>query len=147
MLQVSKPAMAYPVTVEFPIHWGEMDAFGHVNNARFFTWFESSRIAYFQAVGIATQRHDAVAPILAAAHCDYLAPVVFPVRLCVGARATKVGHSSVTLEHAVWKVDAPERLFAKGTSVVVLLNYATGEKVRIPEAVRAAIAGLQGAPP
>jgi acyl-CoA thioester hydrolase len=139
--------MAYPVTIEFPIHWGEMDAFGHVNNARFFTWFESSRIAYFQAVGIVTQRQDAVAPILAAAQCDYLAPVVFPVRLGVGARATKVGNSSLTLEHGVWAVDAPERLLAKGTSVVVLLNYATGEKVRIPEAVRAAIAGLQGALP
>jgi acyl-CoA thioester hydrolase len=139
--------MAYPVTVEFPIHWGEMDAFGHVNNARFFTWFESARIAYFQAVGITTQRPDAVAPILAAAHCDYLEPVVFPLRLCVGARATKVGNSSFTLEHAVWPLAAPERLLARGTSVVVLLNYATGEKVRIPEAIRTAIAALQGAPP
>ncbi len=138
--------MSYPVTVEFPIHWGEMDAFGHVNNARFFTWFETSRIAFFRAVGIASQRQDAMAPILAAAHCDYLEPVVFPVRLVVGARASKLGNTSLTLEHAVWPVQAPERLFARGTSVVVLLNYATGEKVRIPDATRAAIAALQAPP-
>ena len=134
--------MGYPVTVEFPLHWGEMDAFGHVNNARYFTWFESSRIAFFQAAGITMEHRGAVAPILAAAHCYYLEPVVFPVRLVVGARATKLGNTSVTLEHAVWPVGEPERLFARGTSVVVLLNYATGEKVRIPDTVRAGIAAL-----
>jgi acyl-CoA thioester hydrolase len=138
--------MSYPVTVEFPVHWGEMDAFGHVNNARYFTWFESSRIAFFQAAGIGTQRQDEVAPILAAAHCDYLEPVVFPIRLVVGARATKLGKTSVTLEHAVWPAGSPQHLLARGTSVVVLLNYATGEKVRVPDTIRAAIAALQAAP-
>jgi acyl-CoA thioester hydrolase len=140
--------MNYPVKVEFPIHWGEMDAFGHANNARFFTWFETSRIAYFQAVGVVTRRgEEGVAPILAAAHCDYLEPVVFPARLVVGTRATKLGNTSFTLEHAVWAANAPERLFARGSSVVVLLDYATGKRVRVPDAIRAAVATLQGAPP
>jgi acyl-CoA thioester hydrolase len=137
--------MDYPVKVEFPIHWGEMDAFGHVNNARFFTWFESSRIAYFQAVGVATQPVTGLAPILAAAHCDYLEPVVFPIRLAVGTRATKLGNTSLTLEHAVWAAESPDRVFARGSTVVVLLDYATGARVRVPDSIRAAIASLQGA--
>jgi acyl-CoA thioester hydrolase len=61
----------------------------------------------------------------------------------VGARATKLGNTSVTLEHAVWPAGSEEHILARGTSVVVLLNYTTGEKVRVPEAVRTAIAGLQ----
>lgn len=138
--------MGYPVTVEFPIHWGEMDAFGHVNNARFFTWFESSRIAFFRAAGITMERGDEVAPILAAAHCDYLEPVVFPARLVVGSKATKLGNTSLTLEHAVWPAGTPERVLARGVSVVVLLNYATGEKVRLPDSLRDAVAALQAAP-
>jgi acyl-CoA thioester hydrolase len=137
--------MDYPVTVEFPIHWGEMDAFGHVNNARYFTWFESSRIAFFQAVGIATNRWGKVAPILAAASCQYLEAVVFPLRVVVGARAEKVGNTSLTLQHAVWPAGEAERLLARGNTVVVLLNYASGERVRIPDTVRAAIAQLQPA--
>jgi len=135
----------YPVTVEFPIHWGEMDAFGHVNNARFFTWFESSRIAFFRAAGIALTPADSMAPILAAAHCDYLKPVVFPLEVVVGARAEKLGKTSLTLEHAVWPKGNSGELLAKGTSVVVLLNYATGAKVPIPDSIRAAIAALQPA--
>ncbi|HXX29579.1 MAG TPA: thioesterase family protein [Myxococcaceae bacterium] len=139
--------MDYPVKVEFPIHWGEMDAFGHVNNARYFTWFESARIAYFLAIGLPAERRGAVAPILAAAHCDYLKPVVYPARLAVGARATKLGNTSFTLEHEVWPVDAPGQPVARGSSVVVLLDYGTGERVRLPEEVRRAVATLQGAPP
>jgi acyl-CoA thioester hydrolase len=64
----------------------------------------------------------------------------------VGARATKLGNTSVTLEHAVWRQGAPERVLARGTSVVVLLNYSTGEKVRVPDSVRGAITALQQSP-
>ena len=39
---------SWPVSVELPVQWGEMDDFGHVNNAVFLRWFESARIAYFQ---------------------------------------------------------------------------------------------------
>src|SRR5277367_6766506 len=104
-------AMSYAVTVEFPVHWGEMDAFGHVNNARYFTWFETARIAFCLQAGITMKGGTEVAPILAAAHCDYLEPVVYPARLVVGSRATKVGNTSITLDHAVWPVGEPERLF------------------------------------
>ena len=38
---------AYPVTIEFPIAWGDMDAFQHVNNVMYLRYFESARIAYF----------------------------------------------------------------------------------------------------
>ncbi len=33
----------WPVTVELPVQWGDMDAFGHVNNAVYLRWFESRR--------------------------------------------------------------------------------------------------------
>jgi acyl-CoA thioester hydrolase len=30
----------YPVVVEIPVAWGEMDAYGHVNNIVYFRYFE-----------------------------------------------------------------------------------------------------------
>ncbi|MCZ6911333.1 MAG: acyl-CoA thioesterase, partial [Proteobacteria bacterium] len=36
----------YPVVIELPVVWGEMDAFDHVNNIIYFRYFESARIAY-----------------------------------------------------------------------------------------------------
>ena len=38
----------YPVVIEIPVAWGEMDAFQHLNNIVYFRYFESARIAYFE---------------------------------------------------------------------------------------------------
>ncbi|MCB0148997.1 MAG: acyl-CoA thioesterase, partial [Caldilineaceae bacterium] len=42
----------YPVVIEIPVAWGEMDAFQHVNNIVYFRYFESGRIAYFERAGM-----------------------------------------------------------------------------------------------
>ena len=68
-------AAGFPVLVMFPVHWGEMDALGHVNNARYFTWFESARIALFGQIGVlATREATGIGPILATTTCDFLGP-------------------------------------------------------------------------
>ena len=40
----------WPVIVEIPVQWGELDAYGHVNNTVFFRWFESARIHILVAI-------------------------------------------------------------------------------------------------
>ena len=41
----------YPVVLDVCVAWGDMDALGHVNNARYFSYFESARLAYFDQIG------------------------------------------------------------------------------------------------
>jgi acyl-CoA thioester hydrolase len=132
----------FPVTVSFAIHWGEMDAMGHVNHARYFTWFESARIALFARVGIQADRPRDVGPILAMASCDFIRPVVYPATIVAGARILKVGRTSITMEYAVWLADEPERPCARGASVAVLVDYRTMQKIEVPPEVRASIADL-----
>ena len=38
--------------MSMPIRWGDMDAFGHVNNTVYFRYMEQVRISWFEAVGI-----------------------------------------------------------------------------------------------
>jgi acyl-CoA thioester hydrolase len=45
----------YPVVIEIPIAWGDMDAFQHVNNIVYFRYFESARIAYFEKLNLNDQ--------------------------------------------------------------------------------------------
>ena len=33
-----------------PLHWGEMDAFAHMNNVSYFRHFETARIVHFEAM-------------------------------------------------------------------------------------------------
>ncbi|MFT3765294.1 MAG: thioesterase family protein [Minicystis sp.] len=144
--------LGYPVTLDLPVQWGEMDALRHVNNARFFTWFESARIAYFDRLRAAIPGAGAtvglgeIGPILASTSCDFLRPITYPAVIRVGARVTELGNSSMRMEYAVARTDAPEDLCAKGTSVVVLVRYATLQKVRVPDEMRAAIDALEKRP-
>ena len=141
--------LGYPVTLEQPVQWGEMDALRHVNNARFFTWFESARIAYFDRLRAAipgagtTVGLGDIGPILASTSCDFLRPITYPAVVRIGARVTELGNSSMRMEYAVARTDAPEDLCAKGTSVVVLVRYSTLQKVRVPDEMRAAIDALE----
>lgn len=138
----------HPVTVAIVVQWGEMDALGHVNNARFFTWFESARIAMFERIGVATSRPFEIGPILATTTCDFLRPVVFPATLRVGVRVARVGETSLGMEYEVADDAAPSDggepiVYARGTSVAVLIDYRSMKKVRIPDDVRAAIEALE----
>ena len=132
----------YPVTCQFPVHWGEMDALGHVNNIRYFAWFETARIAFFRRVGIVADRPTSAGPILATTTCDFLRPLSYPADVIVGARVPKVANTSFVMEYAVALADAPDELVARGSGVIVLVDYETGEKRRVPDDVRAAIAAL-----
>lgn len=139
----------YPIVLEIPVQWGEMDSLRHVNNSRYLTWFESARIAYFEALRGALPALGAsvgggeVGPILASVTCDYLRPVSYPATVKVGARVSEIGNSSVRMEYAVERADKPDEIHARGTSVIVLVKYATMEKVRVPDDVRGTIDAME----
>ncbi len=132
----------FPVTERFAVHWGEMDAMGHVNHARYFTWFETARIALFARIGVLADGPRDVGPILATATCDFIRPVVYPATIVVGARVLKVGRTSITMEYAAWLTEDPEHPCARGASVAVLVDYRTMSKVDVPSEVRDLIANL-----
>lgn len=132
----------YPVTVAFAVHWGDMDALGHVNNARYFTWFESARIALFERVGLSSVGRPEVGPILAHTRCDFLAPVTYPAALVAGSRIERLGDTSFTMGYGVAHAASPGELVARGEGVVVLIDYTSGAKVRIPDDLRRRLAAL-----
>jgi acyl-CoA thioester hydrolase len=125
--------------VTLDVAWGEMDALGHVNNVRYIAWAETARIRFFEQFGMSTRPEDPVGPILARIENDYLRQVEYPAQVTVGIRPEKVGNTSLTLAHEIWISGKPERVVARGRAVVVMINYATQEKVRVPDEIRAAL--------
>ncbi len=136
----------YPIVIERPLAWGQMDAFQHVNNVEYFRFFQEVRITYFEAMEI----HDPdgagsfadVSPILAATSCRYLAPLTYPDDIAIGARTTDIGDDRFTLEYAVYSEDAG-RIVTVGDSEVVPYNLERGHKVDIPDAWRRAIEAIE----
>lgn len=129
----------YPIAVEVPVAWGDMDAFGHVNNTVYIRWFETARIDLCEQLGLTIDRPEGLGPILATVTCDFVLPVEYPATIVTKARVTKIGGRSLGVEHVV---TSGADVVARGTAVIVLFDYATGTSVAVPDGVRAAVAAL-----
>jgi acyl-CoA thioester hydrolase len=132
--------MDWPVQITLPVRWGELDALGHVNNTVFFRWFEDVRIATFAHVGIRFDGPHGVGPILATTSCDFLAPVTYPSTVQVGCHIGRVGRTSFVMHYQVQREGL---VVARGQGVIVLVDYRSGDKVVIDEALRARLEACQ----
>jgi acyl-CoA thioester hydrolase len=135
----------YPVIATFPIAWGDMDAFQHVNNTRYFRYFEDARIAYFDEAGISgvSGMPSGIGPILASTSCRFKAPLTFPDTIAVGARVIELGEDRFTVEHAVAS-EKLGRIAAIGQALVVSFDYSAQTKAPVPDAWRQAIEKMEG---
>jgi acyl-CoA thioester hydrolase len=138
----------WPVTVELPVQWGDMDSFAHVNNVVYLRWFESARIAYFERAGIlermATER---VGPILARQTIDYRLPLQYPDTLRVATTVIKLGKTSFTMGLRMRSRAQGRAIAAEGESVVVMMDYRAGRKVQLWEELRRRIGELEASAP
>jgi acyl-CoA thioester hydrolase len=132
----------FPATIDIPVAWGEMDAFGHVNNVVYFRYFETGRIAYMRALGDEYIQNSEVGPILASIGCRFKFPLTFPDTVRVGVRVTEIGADRFTALHRVVSL-RHQRIAAEGEGVVVTYDYRTGEKAPLPGALRRAIEALE----
>jgi acyl-CoA thioester hydrolase len=118
-----------------PLRWGDMDAMGHINNTLYIRYFEQARISWFVAAGLETDGRGC-GPILAHISCDFVRPLKYPGDIFVHQDITRVGKSSVAMDLAIARVDAPEEIYARGKSVIVWMDYAAGHSLPWPDPVR-----------
>ena len=139
---VSLPAK-YSVVITLPVLWGDQDAFGHVNNNAYFRWFESARIAYSQRIGLFDLfKAERIGPILASIACDYRRQVNFPDTVHVGIRVTRIGRTSLGLEHAIFS-ESHAAVAAEGSSTIVVFDYRANKSHPVPPLIRQAICDLE----
>lgn len=135
----------YPVRVEIPVQWGEMDAYDHVNNVVFFRYFESARVEYLERCGFHdSYREDRVGAILHSTNCRFRRALVYPDRVTVGARVTEMEEDRFTMDYRVLSHDR-EEVAAEGEGVVVSFDYGARAKTPIPASVRRGVRELETA--
>ncbi len=136
----------YPINVRIPVQWGEMDAYGHLNNAVFFRYFESARIRYLEACGfIASYEENKIGAILHSTSCRFRLPLFYPDTVVVGARADSVDADRFSMSYKVVSL-AREAVVAEGAAIVVSFDYVARVKVRIPDRIRELIQELEAEP-
>lgn len=127
-----------PVVIEIPVAWGEMDAFGHVNNVAYYRYIESSRVAFCTAVAwmpTGSQGQSGVWPILHSAQIRFRSPVVFPDTLKIIAHPREVQEDRFTLAHELFS-EKQGRLVAQGSGIIVSFDFSAKLKAPLPASVR-----------
>jgi acyl-CoA thioester hydrolase len=132
----------FPVQVELPVAWGEMDAFGHVNNVVYFRYFESARIACFETVGYtALTESTGIGPILAATDCRFRLPLTYPDTVIAAARIGTIGTDDFMMHYLVVS-RRHERVAAEGSGRIVSYDYRKQCKSPLQPELRARLESL-----
>jgi acyl-CoA thioester hydrolase len=121
--------------------WMDNDVYGHVNNAHYFSYFDSAINAVLVADGGLDIQHGSVVGFVVSSGCDFHAPVAYPQPVEVGIRVEDLGTSSVRYGVALF-ADGDDGARASGHMVHVIVDRETGKPTPIPEPIRTALARL-----
>lgn len=145
MSNTNKSLLAeFPVSITLPVEWGQMDAFGHVNNTVYFRYFESARIAYFEKAGIlAYMQEHGIGPILRDTQCRFRIPLAYPDTVDIGARVLGISGDRFEMGYRVVSHKATA-VAADGSGTAVWLNYKNSAKTPVPPELTAEINRLEG---
>jgi len=122
----------------FRVPFSDIDMMRHVNNARYFTWFETARLNHMISnFGKVLQDRPDEGAIMAHAEIDYRAPAEWNDELLLKLRVSEVGNSSWTYEYEVTNEKKNGLLIAQGKTVQVAYDYERGRKIPIPPNIRA----------
>ncbi len=83
--------------------WADCDAYGHVNNATYYSWFDTALTTMAIERGILQAPGQTSIGLCIASGCEFLAPIGFPETIDIGIRLGRIGSSSLRYELAVFR--------------------------------------------
>jgi acyl-CoA thioester hydrolase len=122
--------------------WGDNDVYGHVNNAVYYTYFDSAVNTFLVGEGLLDIVGGQLIGLVVENQCSYFAPLSFPQPVDVGMRVGALGTSSVRYELGLFAPGATQAS-AQGYFVHVYVDRETRRPVPLPESWRAGLAVLQ----
>ncbi len=121
-----------------PIRWGDMDAMGHVNNAVYFRYLETARVAWLEKEGFAVDPRG-TGPVIINAFCNFLRQLEYPGEVLARHYVGEVGRSSFDTYVLLSRTDDADTLYAAGGATVVWTDFPKQKSVPLPERVRAVL--------
>jgi acyl-CoA thioester hydrolase len=116
------------------VRWSDMDALGHVNNARFLTYCEQARIDYFIGLQLWTGDQNKTGLIVAKVVLDYKLPLHFGDDVHVFTRCTRLGNRSLETEQLIARLhDEKLEIAALATVIGVVYDYRHNQSTPIPD--------------
>lgn len=135
----------YRVHRLIPTRWMDNDAYGHVNNVVYYSWFDTVVNAWLIEQGLLDIHHGNPIGLVVETGCRYNRSVAFPEIVEAGLRIAKLGNSSVRWEVGLFTAghEAPA---AEGHFVHVYVDRETRRPAPLHDAWRQVLLPLVVAP-
>ncbi len=119
------------------IRFNDLDAYNHVNNNVYASYYDLGKEAYFADVLQCDFRMQATVFIVAHIAFDFIEPIHYGDDIVVETRVSHLGTKSFTLMQQARNQNTG-RIVCKGETVMVCINLKTKETAEIPPAYREA---------
>jgi acyl-CoA thioester hydrolase len=135
----------YKHFLQITTRWMDNDAYGHVNNVVYYSWFDTV-VNQFLVVNDAQDiEHSPVIGLVIETQCNYFASIAFPDSVTAGLRVAKLGNSSVRYEVGIFRNDE-DNASAQGHFVHVYVDRDTRKPSSIPDRMRTVLQLIQTDP-
>lgn len=122
--------------------WMDNDAYGHVNNVVYYSWFDTAVNAHLIEQGVLDIHGGETIGLVIETQCNYFAPVEFPQVVEAGLRVASIGRSSVRYEVGLF-LQGEALTAAKGHFVHVYVDRATRRPAGLPDSLKKVLEALQ----
>lgn len=122
----------FQITTNINVEWRHIDVAGHVHNMQHFGYFETCRIAFFEALDFEVVPHNDVGIVIGKVDCKYIYPITYPDTLIGGVRCVETGQHHVNIEIHLFS-EKYNRLVAISNQKLVFYHFGTKEKAEMPD--------------
>jgi acyl-CoA thioester hydrolase len=137
-----QPRSRYPFFASITTRWMDNDAYGHVNNVTYYSYFDTAVNLYLvREGGLDIQRSETIGVVIESG-CRYHEGIAYPEPIEAGVRVGELRNRAVRYEVGIFREGGAESV-ADGHFVHVFVDRATRKAVPIPDRVRAALEKLE----
>jgi acyl-CoA thioester hydrolase len=130
--------------IDFTVRFGDLDPLKHLNNVAVVTMFETARVEFTNDLGLIGGA--ATGFVLVSLHVDYRAQGYYRDTLALGTGVARIGRTSFTLRHRLWRT-TDDATIAEGEGVLVVLGDDRKTPVPVPESWRTLLSSGPGSGP
>lgn len=128
----------HPITTR----WMDNDAYGHINNVVYYSWFDTAVNQFLIGNGVLDIERSPVIGLVIETQCNYFASVAFPETVTAGVRVSHLGNSSVRYDVGIFRGD-DDVAAAQGHFVHVYVDRVTRKSATIPPDMRRLLQTIQ----
>lgn len=133
---------AYKAFRSITTRWMDNDAYGHVNNVIYYSWFDTAVNAHLIEQGVLDIHSGQTIGLVIETQCNYFASLAFPQDVEAGIRVAHMGNSSVRYEVGLFAKGEPLTA-AKGHFVHVYVDKHSRRPVPLPGPLKTVLETLK----